>query len=355
MTTHLPLLAERRKALETCAYCPKLCRAYCPVSNADRRETLTPWGKMSASWLAARGTVPLDPQLAEVAWACTGCMACREHCDHENPVAETLADARADFTEQGLAPAVLRGFRGRFDERQRTCVVASRGLRALPGVRDDAPTGLLIGCEGLLGDATVSQDIVKTAVALVGDVRLLDVCCGLPLLMAGDRPGYLEQRQAMADSLAGVARLVVADPACARLLSERTPELLLSIAHRELRSLGRAPSLEGQRVRWHDPCHLGRGLGLYDEPRAILMRALGRAPEEFARFRDQAECSGGGGLLPLTAPETSARIAQARILDGESQGGGVIVTGCATSRRRFQASGARVVDLHSVIRESLSL
>ena len=48
--TRLPMLAESKVALETCTYCPKLCRTVCPVSNAEPREALTPWGKMSSAY-----------------------------------------------------------------------------------------------------------------------------------------------------------------------------------------------------------------------------------------------------------------------------------------------------------------
>ena len=109
MTFQLPLLGEREKALETCGYCPKLCRAVCPVSSAVRRETLTPWGKMSVSWFAARGDVELSKDVASVTYACTGCLRCKENCDHDNPVAETLAAGRADYFERGLAhPEAVR-------------------------------------------------------------------------------------------------------------------------------------------------------------------------------------------------------------------------------------------------------
>ena len=85
----LPLLEPARSKLETCVFCPKLCRSACPVSNAEPRETLTPWGKMSSAYFAARGDVPLDESFARPAWACTGCFACRGSCDHQNDVAGT--------------------------------------------------------------------------------------------------------------------------------------------------------------------------------------------------------------------------------------------------------------------------
>src|SRR5271166_5913192 len=100
----LPLLEPHRTSLEKCVFCPKLCRTACPVSNAEPRETVTPWGKMSLAWMAAHGDVPIDRSHAAPAWACTGCMACRESCDHRNPVADVLLDARDSLARAGPRP-----------------------------------------------------------------------------------------------------------------------------------------------------------------------------------------------------------------------------------------------------------
>src|ERR1700729_1576690 len=101
----LPTLAARKDTLEKCVFCPKLCRSACPVSNAEPRETLTPWGKMSAAWMSAHGDVPFDEPHAAPAWACTDCGACTSACDHRNPVADVLLDARDAFVRARLAPA----------------------------------------------------------------------------------------------------------------------------------------------------------------------------------------------------------------------------------------------------------
>src|SRR5579862_328244 len=104
----LPVLEPRRDPLEKCVFCPKLCRSACPVSNAEPRETITPWGKMSIAWMAAHGDVPVDPSHAAPAWACTGCFACRESCDHRNVVTDVLLDARAALVDAGEAPSGAR-------------------------------------------------------------------------------------------------------------------------------------------------------------------------------------------------------------------------------------------------------
>jgi Fe-S oxidoreductase len=108
-------------------------------------------------------------------------------------------------------------------------------------------------------------------------------------------------------------------------------------------------------VRFHDPCALGRGLSEYAAPRALLTRALGRNPDEFTAQREKAECSGGGALLPISMPETSSRIADLRLAAHEREGGGVLVTACASSLRRFRAQGTPAVDIASVVERSLGL
>src|SRR5579872_2051494 len=95
----LPQLEERRGELETCVFCPKLCRSACPVSNAEPRETITPWGKMSMAYFVAQGDVATTEAFAQPAWACTGCFACRESCDHRNDVSGTLQAVRAGLHE----------------------------------------------------------------------------------------------------------------------------------------------------------------------------------------------------------------------------------------------------------------
>src|SRR5688572_16039606 len=108
----LPQLEPRKATLERCVFCPKLCRSACPVSNAEPRETVTPWGKMSMAYFVANESVPLEPSYASPAWACTGCYGCREHCDHKNDVTGTLFAARSAMKNE--APEGARRVLERF-------------------------------------------------------------------------------------------------------------------------------------------------------------------------------------------------------------------------------------------------
>ena len=354
----LPVLEPKRAALETCVFCPKLCRSACPVSNAEPRETITPWGKMSMAYFVARGDVPLDESHAAPAWACTGCMACRESCDHRNDVTSTLLAARAAQVNAGAIPAaaarVIRQFAAHANATRR----AVDRLRGHPAVRFDAPNALLIGCAYTRAAPGVARDAIHAATALVqGPIALIDECCGLPLKLAGADDAFARHAARFARQIAAIrARtILVADAGCALALRVRYPEsggstlpnveLLVERAAQQLGDLSRASPDEGAEVvRYHDPCQLGRGLGVYDAPRAVLTRALGGPPAEFDDRRERADCSGAGGLLPSTMPGVAQTITGARLDAHERLGGGRIVTACASSLLAMRRQGRAPVD-----------
>ena len=352
----LPLLQSAQKALETCGYCPKLCRSKCPVSNVEPREALIPWAKMSSAWLTARGDLKADVDTAATGWGCTGCHACTGFCEHKNPVADTLFAARAESRDAGLSPEPVLESELRHGLRVAEAGSALGELSREPGVRSDAKTALLVGCAYLRKARAEAKDMVRSVVALVGSVRLVPGCCGAPLLHSGDRAGFEAARARIVEATRSAHTFVVGDPGCALVLGEARALPFVRLAAENAQRLSRIPELgQAEAVRFHDPCALGRGLSEYDAPRVVLGRALGRPADEFERQRETAECSGGGGLLPISMPEASARIADVRLAAHAEHGGGPLVTACASSLRRFRAQGVPTLDIASVIARSLGL
>jgi dimethylglycine catabolism B len=352
----LPLLDPHDQALQKCVYCPKLSRAACPVSNVEANETVTPWGKMSLAYFAGRGDVPIDAEHAESAWACSGCYACRERCEHKNEVATVLGAARGDFFAAGVAPPAASALAARFGG------IAEENRRGVDAIdreaRQSARVALLIGCSYVRTAPEVAEDAWRLAGDLLGvEVRALRSCCGLPLLHAGDRGGLGERQAALVKELEGVELVVVADPGCALAVGALPKPLgaqvlpLVDLLYAKLDELP-ALALEGRQLRWHDPCQLGRGLGRYEEPRAILARLTGAPPLELPRTRAFAECSGAGGLLALTRPATSRAIGEERLREHRAGGGGTLVTACGESLRRFRSLGESAVDLLSLVAEA---
>ena len=356
---NLPLLRPHDAAMQKCVYCPKLCRATCPVSNVEGSESVTPWGKMSLAWFSLRGDVPLDAEHAEVAWACSLCHACRDRCEHDNDVAAVLTEARAEYFQAGLAPdAVARVVSG-FAAQQE----AYRAAIDLVDVdnRQSARTLLVIGDNYALHCPDVARAIWWVTQHFVdGEVRAVRSSAAVALLQAGDRAGLTMAARRFRDEVGDADLVLAADPGAARALLVDYPRLtvapqpvvpLVDLIYAELDRLP-AGALADLSVRYHDPCDLGRGLGRYEEPRAILARLTGRPPLELERSRHMAECSGGCGLLPHVRPETARAIAAERIADHRRQGGGLLVTASADSLWHLRCCGEDAVDLMSLVAEA---
>jgi len=344
----LTVLDDRRAALETCGYCPKLCRSTCPVSEVEGREPLIPWGKMTLTWYVARGELAPDRDVAELPWACTGCLNCRERCEHKNPVAPTLLAARAVFRDQGLAPLGSERAHARFEARHASLQARAREL-GTPGA--DSERALVVGCGYLAGRDRVARDVVQAGAAL-GATRVLQGCCGHAFRATGDAERADRERAALLAE-AGGRKLVVADAGCAEELRGAGATTLFELAASHPDRLSRiTPS--GGPVRYHDPCRLARGLGVIEEPRLILERAFGAKPAEFERRGTDGACSGAGGLLPFTRGATARSIARERLAEHRALGGGTLVTGCAASLRWFRAQGEKALDLASVLARSLA-
>jgi Fe-S oxidoreductase len=253
-----------------------------------------------------------------------------------------------------------------FSDKSAVLGASAHDLSALPEVDDDAPTALLVGCAYARNAPEAARDAVRATAALVGGkVSLVKVCCGAPLLHAGDKKRFGQQGEMLAQAVKHKEQLVVVDAGCASTIRvHHTPKKVnmvapvqhfAEMAARELGRLSPVPGLGDGPVRYHDACQLGRGLGVYEQPRALLAKAIGRAPDEFERRRNDARCSGAGGLLPVTMPQLSKAIAQTRIDEHEASGGGTVVTTCASSAIHFRKQGARVIDLVTVVARALGM
>lgn len=373
VTVRLALVEPYTRDHTYCAYCPKLCRDLCPVSTAQGRETTTPWGKMSLLHHAAEGRAalaeesperdPLSPSYAATFWACTGCMRCKTGCEHDNDVAPALMAGRAEAYVRGAAPASATAFVKSFGARSERSATLARECFGSDANDSTAPVAFLPGCTSVVvapEDARAGWFAAKALSSRRVAVQA-DRCCGLPLLQAGDRDGFAKAARVHALRLSKRDLVIASDPGCAHLMRVGYPSLgielrprvvhLAELAGAELASLGRIEHT-GE-TRYHDACHLGRGLGVYDAPRNVIARLTGRAPAELPRRRELAECSGGGGLLPITDPETASDIAAERARDHDRAGGGALVTACPTARRRMEKAGIEAIDLGRWIARAL--
>ncbi|MBY9010514.1 MAG: disulfide reductase, partial [Candidatus Lokiarchaeota archaeon] len=83
-----------------------------------------------------------------------------------------------------------------------------------------------------------------------------------------------------------------------------------------------------QTVTWHDPCHLGRHMNLYQIPRDALLRIPGLKLVEMKRNRKNAWCCGAGGGVKSEFPDLALDISKERIREAVNTGAQVLTTSC---------------------------
>lgn len=355
-------LKDVTKAATLCAYCPKMCKFACPVSEAIPSETVTPWGKMSLVYLAERGDVsPGDPDLARAFEACTGCGACVEQCAHGNPVAETLFFARG-AVKSDRSRMLRKNFEETGDAKRRDLAGA---IAKLP--RDhEAPVAYFPGCRRLADDdGRMHKDLAALERALGAEIPAVDLppkrmCCGYPLYADGQIDLLVQHLSAMNEALSRHEIIVTPDPGCAYVLDVVRRELAVKrkegprvlplvevLAHHADKFAGASPGTE---VRYHDACYLGRRGRSFDAPRALIEAATGMPPAEFAACRDHADCSGAGGLFPTSDPEGARAMAAKRLNDPLAAKRPLpVVTACPSARRNLERGGGHAIDLIDLV------
>ena len=347
-----------------CAFCPKMCRSACPTSEAEGRETVTPWGKMSLVHLGRTGAVSFqEPGVVKALEACTGCGACVEKCAHGNPVTETLFAARAISTSPRS-----RAFREAFEE---TGDVKRRDLAAaassLPQDRN-AKVAYFPGCtrlaasdDGMHRDREALERALGHAVPLTQLTRGA-TCCAYPLYADGQLDLVEQALLKLGEAFAGHDIVVTPDPGCAYMLTtvrealigggrgtqRNWPRVVPTVEVLADRAQQFAGASSGLRVRYHDLCYLGRRGRTFEAPRRLLETATGRAPLEFSQNRDAADCNGSGGLYPVSNPEGARKAAQLRASGEPGEVADVVATACPSARRGFERAGIAAVDIIDV-------
>ena len=182
------------------------------------------------------------------------------------------------------------------------------------------------------------------------------VCCGRPMLTAGrlEEAREIVRKNSEIILSSGADTMVVSCPICYKMFTEEYSLPGIRVVHyvhymEDLQEQGRLVPRRGDLCYvYHDPCELGRGCGIYEEPRHLLGRLSSIAEAE--KNRAESVCCGGSlGSLSLSFAKRE-KITRAALDNLYTSKADAIATACPLCTATFARYADRPVrDLAEIV------
>jgi Fe-S oxidoreductase len=128
-----------------------------------------------------------------------------------------------------------------------------------------------------------------------------------------------------------------------------TVTILEALKRRRMRAMGKVIDVgEGELVAYHDPCHLGRYSGIYEEPREVI-RLLGGKILESRFNRENALCCGGGGGVRANFSELAKDGAKERVTSLAESRVSKIISPCGLCYTNLKSASDKSVEFSSFV------
>lgn len=185
------------------------------------------------------------------------------------------------------------------------------------------------------------------------------ICCGRPLLQQGFNRQASDLRRRNTELIinSGATLLITSCPICYRSFKYEYQLPIPVMHHTEyLNMLIESGKLDVSKsdlkVTYHDPCELGRGCGIYKEPRNVLnaVAVLQKTKNE----KDKSLCCGMNLGNTVISLEEQTKIRNAALDNLTEPHPDVIATACPMCKKAFQhATDAKVKDIAELVVENL--
>jgi len=352
-------IPEIRGTTESCKHC-FMCRHACPTFLATKLDSHTPRGYALLLSEIDHGFQSWTDSIVERFYQCSQCGLCREDCAYHWAEDEVVRNAREEIVAQERTPEKVRSIassliNGRAPSGR---VQVSWSPVSCSPDRKNADVLYLPGCATRDSHPEILQAMDSLLGALHADWTVLgeEPCCGVPLWDLG----YSAEAKAAAKKLAQNVHdlmpriLLTGCPHCYRSFKELYPAWGvslpegLSVMHASqyleaqiAQGLLKPRRVEGfSRASYHDPCQLGRKMGVFDAPRRLIETILGSPPLELFHSGRMAECCGAGSTMFMTDPSLTRRVAEKRIERMREIKSTVVITACQNCKTAFQAASS---------------
>jgi len=353
----------------------------CPSGEYGKFEAYYLGGKNLLTWGLISGKLEWTENLAKIFYQCSVCQACLQQCqipEIHNFAGEWLMAMREEAVNKGFGPMeehslytdhILNQFNPYMEPHENR-------LNWIPSSVDQDPNAEIayfVGCTSSYREQSVAIATAEILNSLDLKYRIFNEehCCGSPVFMTGqaNKAKSIAETNVKAFLDAGIKKIITSCAGCYRMWKEiypqkfkldhgiqvvHLPELLLNEINNE--KLTFSDTLE-MKITYHDPCHLGRHMGMYEIPRELLKKIPGIVFTEMVRHKENAWCCGSGGGVRSAFKELSELAANARIQEAINSEAEAIVSSCPFCLNQFKANiheeKIKAFDLSELVRRSI--
>jgi len=369
------------------------CLTVCPLFGAKDIESSSARGKNNIARGLIQGVVKPSAEVLNIVNFCLLCRTCVDNCPSKVKTDDAMIALRQYFADKDGSPGAKYKALGAL-MKNRTLVKLSAGtlkvvrrmgmntmiphgmapqeftrkqyLASFAGpaalgsaapmspikLSDKSKVAYFKGC----GMSMMFPDAVEGTLAILRTItkpQIIDnMCCGLPHLAHGLRTDFLDMAKEnislfeesdviVSDcaSCSGTLKHIVAYFADDPVWKERAAAFSQKIMglSEYLFHVGYKPQQRVDvKMTFHEPCHLGRGQGIKNEPRQIL-----KAAGNFIEMAGSNTCCGGAGSFHMDYPDIAASILAKKRINIENSGAQIVVSECPTCLVQLNKAAAQ--------------
>ena len=304
-----------------------------------------------------------NDDVSEIAHNCLLCGRCDQKC----PVGIELSPIRMIQRRGVEAENDIRNiYKGYFRKRQNTDIEKISVSPVYTFLKESDPKKVDVvffaGCMTHLTPA-IKNSMVKILDASGVNYSFIDenggVCCGRPLMLAGQDKEARELINFNSQMIwkTGAHTLVTSCPICYKVFKE-SYYLGVEVLHhsqyfKKLIDEGTVKmKFLRKKVVYHSPCDLGRGSGVYDEPKYVLQHV---SRLEKSKFEDADSLCCGGSLANMKISSTDRKkIAHDAAFELTIGNPDILATACPLCKKTFSsATQTRVADISEIVAEAI--
>ena len=293
----------------------------------------------------------LNEDIINNIFKCTTCGVCTVKCPSGYHSDKMFEDFRKYFVKEKINPIPhqkinenIKNFGNPFGEKE-----------IIGNEKKDAEIIYFPGCTAKyrmtsLMDATIE---ILDNLGIKYEIPKESVCCGSVLLRTGYDPSELikKNKEIFKDKL-----VIVSCSGCYSTFAHDYPEV--NVKHISEFLLDKLDKLNlneiNAKVVYHDPCHLGRSSGIYDEPRKVIATIPGTELKEFNENKEYSQCCGGGGGVRAGMPDLANEIAKNKDKAAKELEVDVILSACPFCKLNIsQNTDIQTLDIVEYLLKSL--